>query len=264
MAATAEWVQPRQFASLMPESVVANRLANDSDAQSHAEFHQELDEVTARLQAALDGLYPPLEHLARAQIRDATPLRRAAIVLAAAMGPTPDPVLRERRLLLAAALEMLVIALGIHNLLIAASAAASAGEAEVGLDRAVAGSTILAGDYCFSRAAMFAAQTESPQVVDIFARALKRVSEGQLRAIVGEVTDQNGTERELLEAGAQAGCHLAAQTPSAQQWVLDAAAWAAGSGPRPALELLNAQDFAPHQRARWLAALAWFDSPGAA
>ena len=67
-------------------------------------------------------------------------------------------------------LEMLFVAHSIHGLLLTA--------VREGMDKSVMGSTILAGDYCFSHSAVLATGTESPQVVAIFAQALKTVSEG--------------------------------------------------------------------------------------
>ena len=79
---------------------------------------------------------------------------------------------------------MLHIALNVHRLLVNA-ARTEEGSQKVGakaeLDRAFIGSTILAGDYCFSRAAQMAAQTDHPRVVATFSLALQAVSEGLLR-----------------------------------------------------------------------------------
>lgn len=177
-----------------------------------------LEHIGARLLAALDELFPPLSNLAQAHCRDVQPYLRAAIVLTtwralepAALStdaPTTDAQphrltdVPENALLLGSALEMLSVALSIHRLLLLPSS-------DNTLDKALVGSTILTGDYCFSRAASMAAQTESPYVVELFSRALKQVSEESLRGLFGEVATPHGEDAILATAGVRAMCHLA-------------------------------------------------------
>ncbi len=186
-----------------------------------------LDQVGARLLASLDELFPPLSNLAMAHCRDVQPYTRAAIVLTTWHALAIGEEQRENALILSSALEMLSVALSIHRLLLLPSN-------DNTLDKALVGSTILTGDYCFSRAAFMAAQTESPYVVELFAHALKQVSEESLRGLFGEVANPHGGDRVphgevanlhsedaiLAAAGVRAICHLlAADMPTTEAFL---------------------------------------------
>ncbi len=228
-----------------------------------AAFAREIDDVSRRLDAALGELYPPLSNLARAHVRDAHPLVRGAVILAAGIPdslPSPDAhaLLREQRVLLATALEMLAVALSIHKLLLVAAPDGS-------LDKALVGSTILTGDYCFSRAAALAAQTDSPQVVDCFAQALKNVSEGHLRRLFADggsagrdAAAAPAEDAELMTAGVRAVASLAGLSPDALQVALALAEQVALGSTAAAWTEQNPPAALTHaQAARWQAALAW-------
>jgi geranylgeranyl pyrophosphate synthase len=197
-------------------------------------FEAELQEVQSTLLAATSELTNPLGDLVRAQIRRAQPPICAAVILAVSMpsfmstGTPPHDLsnqatfgnndLRHKRILLAAALEMLHVALNVHRLLVNAALNEQRDGNEASLDRSFIGSTILAGDYCFSRAAQLAAQTENPRVVATFSLALQTVSEGLLREQFS--TDANSTydeTRQLLQSGAEAAAQLVNLSPSKQQ-----------------------------------------------
>ena len=76
-----------------------------------------------------------------------------------------------QRTALAAAIEMLHLAISIH-------AAIPRGELEKSLaNRYMLGVSILVGDYCFSQASILAARTENPAVVAAFANSLAQLSE---------------------------------------------------------------------------------------
>jgi len=166
-------------------------------------------EINRRLRLAIDELFPPLSNVALAHVRDVQPYVRAAIVCTTARQlqnalPTEEAreQLQEQALTLGSALEMLAVALSIHRLLLLPTSGDT-------LDRALVGSTILTGDYCFSRAASMAAQTESPQVVDLFSRALQQVSEASLRGFFGGESALWEEDVLLSEAGVEAICVLA-------------------------------------------------------
>lgn len=168
-------------------------------------FEQELRAVHQELMDAAAPLFSPLDLLVRQRIEQATPYPRAAVVLAAAVGRDTDDgqwkgVLQQQRIHLAAAIEMLYVAHNIHKLLLTA-------DSDI-IDRSTMGSTILAGDYCFSQSAMLAASTDSPEVVAIFAQALKSVSEDNLRHLFDEA-DYNNENEELFVAGIEAAAVLA-------------------------------------------------------
>lgn len=224
-------------------------IMRENDFQ--ASFASELGEVLPRLQAALEDLYSPLGELARAHLRDIQPPVRAAVVLAAGLGEPDSERLREQRILLATALEMLAVALSVHKLLLVAAADNS-------LDKSLVGSTILTGDYCFSRAAVFAAATESPVVVDLFSRALKTVSEGHLRQLLNPDAPPFDETVELTQAGVRAVAHLAALPPQETARALELARRAAAGLLQGAPEL---DALPPSRRVRWQAAADWLAAP---
>lgn len=214
-------------------------------------FLHELDRVTDLLHRSLDDLYEPLGDLARAHLRDCRPHLRAALVLATAMRDGSDDTLPSRRIQLAAALEMLTVALSIHTLLITTRAA------DQNPNRSVVGSTILAGDFCFSRAAQLAAHTESPAVVDTFSQALKTISEGRLRTLVLDDGSAPGDDEFLLEAGVEASAQLADLSEAAASHAHEVVQWLVHAGDRPVPDHSHALDSG--QIARWHAALDWLD-----
>jgi len=190
-----------------------------SQTPVNADFAAELAAVEAALLGAAQELGAPLGELVRAQIRRNTPLLRAALVLTVAAGSPADIELRAKRILLASALEMLHVAMHVHRLLLESTPHfVNNGRNADYQDRTFIGGAILAGDYCFSRAAQMAARTDNPTVVKIFARTLQVISEGQLRRLFDADTVQPLDElRELLQSGAIAAAALAGLDPNATQ-----------------------------------------------
>lgn len=190
-----------------------------STLQSHtaaSELHHELATVQQELQRALADLYAPLADLARNQLQRAQPLTRAALVLAVGMGDPDQATLRQQRLSLATAQEMLFIALSIHKLLLTAQPAQQDEQ-----QKTIMGGIILTGDYCFTRSAILAAQTDQVQVVEIFSQALKTISEGLLRNFFASRTPAGPSQpvenappyderTDLFVSGTQAAAVLAA------------------------------------------------------
>ena len=166
---------------------------------------EELSEVHKRLLTVAADLKPPLSDLVANQIEFAQPPIRAAVALAAGLNALEIDEVYEQRINLGTALELLYIALAIHKNLIGAEGINSQQE----IDKTWVGTIILAGDYCFSRSAEFAARTGEPEVVAIFAKALKDISEGHLRAIHENGLSQYNENVELCVAGCQAAAHLA-------------------------------------------------------
>lgn len=228
------------------------------DSVEGAALVAELREVTACVRDALAELYAPLSDLALATLRATEPPVRALAVLATGVRPDEESHLRARRILLAAALEMLAVALRIHNLLLIAANTAANGSADAHherqeLDRSLAGSTVLTGDYCFSRAAILAAQTDSPTVVDIFSQALKNVSEGRLRASFDPLGSPFSDDLELVRAGVRGAAHMAALSAAQATSALGPAEALATGAPMPPA-LADATNLTAQQRRRWQAA----------
>lgn len=180
--------------------------------EASQQFQEELDLVRSEMIQAVSGLGSPLRELVLRRIEDAAPPYRAALVLAAGYNSTDTETMQ--RIRLGAALEMLHVSLGIHQLLLGASMPASAVDGpDLAEDRSFIGSTILAGDFCFSLAAQMAAATRSPAAVAVFAQALQDASEERLRALhptpqsaplAGQASDERVRDETLLRAGATA------------------------------------------------------------
>jgi len=182
-------------------------------------LESEIEEVQSSLLAATTDLTNPLGELVRAQIKNSQPLIYGALALAVSKPqttPVEDNELYRKRILLASALEMLHIALNVHRLLVNAAIQELQVGGENSLDRSFIGSTILAGDYCFSRAAQMAAKTDHPRVVATFSLALQTVSEELLREQFKPSNVYDET-RQLLNSGAQAAALLVGLSEKQQQ-----------------------------------------------
>lgn len=163
----------------------------------------EIDLVEREVRSALDDLRAPFGQLVQSQLRSSFPLVRAAFVLTAGMSLASPPERAAQRINLGAAIEILRLALAVHTRLLTSA------EDQGSIDRSILGSTVLAGDFCFSRSAGLAAKTGSPVVVDIFAQSLQRVSEGTLRGLFRTEQAVFDVERELCLSGVAAANELA-------------------------------------------------------
>lgn len=138
-------------------------------------------------------------------------LRPALVFLTARLG-TSEP---ERVMSLAAAVETLHAATLVHDDLVD-GALVRRGMPTVNA-RWTSGATVLAGDWLFARAARFAAATGSVEVMDVFARTLGTMTEGELRQLAGRAAIPTREEYEyriyaktaaLFEASAEAAALL--------------------------------------------------------
>ena len=216
-------------------------------------FRAELNQVAEKLEDAVADLPDGLAQFVRSELAENQVL--AGVVLASA-APVRDSVENQyRRVALAAALELLQIALNIHRLLLRPEQTGS-------IDSFLLGGTILAGDYCFSRAAVLAAQTRHPQVVTVFAELLQQVSQANLRrAIAEDGVGRDHTafdEREaLLYSGATAGALLAGLSEEEQEVVVQYAASLGRSRKCDGTKSLGAiagatfDSLPPRQKERW-------------
>ncbi|MFN8495280.1 MAG: hypothetical protein U0350_47220 [Caldilineaceae bacterium] len=219
----------------------------------------ELAAVQQQLINGINELYPPLRDLVRSEFKLALPPQRAAIVLTAGVGDPDSDDLREKRILLAAALEMLYIALHIHHALLTNTPV----NGDKGVDKSLLGSIILAGDYCFSRAAMLAARTNNPEVVMLFSNALKAVSEGKLRQYFSKTSSSFDENQKLLEAGARAAAVLAHLPEPTREALVALVAALAETGISNDSAMQQSAEQLPHtltslQKTRWTAFLKWF------
>lgn len=222
-------------------------------------FQAEVQAVRVHLESAFADLDSALRHFVRKDLAAAEPFPLAVVILSAGLPVRESSDVGQRRVFLAAALEMLRIALSIHEDLVASAAPGRT-------EKSLVGATILVGDYCFSHSAHLAARTDSPYVVEVFSNALKSVSEGRLRALFsreeggGEVP--YGGQEELCRAGAQAATHLADLPPQQSQALMDVAALVGrtldrGESPVGFYDRIAPGKIPDHQQARWRQALAY-------
>lgn len=227
------------------------------------DFLAEMADVRTQVAAATETEHPSLGEFIRHEVdaRSGSPL--AGVVLAAALPAKDDPIQRTARIQLATAMVLLDVALSLHKLLLLQNPDADT------LDKSLVGGTVLAGDYCFSQAAVAAARTDNPQVVAIFSDVLKDLSESHLRNLFGEAEKPLDEFPALFHSGGLAGGVLAGQSADEQQRTADFAASLAGligpaaraasRAPDTDANQLHAalgQQTAAHQHPRWLALLA--------
>lgn len=176
----------------------------------------ELKLVAEKLDGAVADLPDGLAQFVRSELAENQVLAGVVLASAAPVRDTADDT--SRRVALAAALELLQIALNIHRLLLKPEQTGS-------IDSFLLGGTILAGDYCFSRAAVLAAETEHPQVVTVFAELLQQVSQANLRRVISKDGDVRkpasvGEREALFHSGASAGVLLAGLSEEEQEIVV--------------------------------------------
>lgn len=225
-------------------------------------FRSEVLAVRAYLESAFAGLDSALRHFVRKDLAAAEPFPLAVVILSAGLPEQDSADVCQQRIFLAAALEMLRIALSIHEDLVISGAPSQA-------EKSLVGATILVGDYCFSHSASLAARTDSPYVVEIFSNALKAVSEGRLRSLFsdsdlagGQGGEAYGGQEELCVAGARAAVHLADIPPGETKKLIVAAATVGktldlGEDPANLYERIGKESFPPHQQMRWHQALTY-------
>lgn len=219
----------------------------------------ELAQVQQEMTASLRDLHTPFSRLVQSQLHTDAPLLCGAFVLTAGVGVVDTPRLAQQRINLGAAIEVLRLALTVHTQLLGAPASQSH------IDRSLLGSTILAGDFCFSRAAGLAAKTGSPVVVDIFAQALQRVSEGTLRNLFAG--SESGAEcfdveRELCLSGVAAANELAGLAADARLTDQETAGLLLDARSHNVLDSFEFSSallpiHLPQRAARWQALLDW-------
>lgn len=230
------------------------------DTYSRLSFQDELTQIEEHLQAVADDLQTPFRQLVAERIAQGGPPARAAVVLATGIASVDTPKVRDQRIYLGAALELLYVALGIHTQLLGSDLVRNQ------QGRSLLGSTILAGDYCFSRSADLAVRTQSPVVVEIFAQALKRVSEGHLRQLFQREREPFDENADLLYAGVVAAGTLISLGPAAQNAAVELATMVTGFLRHPSIASVVAPEtqlgaLQPRQQARWRELLAWLQPP---
>lgn len=153
--------------------------------------------VRERLQKASQSGYPLVDDFLQEHWHETYP--RAIIVLGTCrLGQTPV----EKRVALAAAIELLHLAATIHD-------GIPRGHLQRDRDtRMMLGMSILIGDYCFSKASALAAETENPAVVASFANALAQLAERRVVTLEESPAMPHMDQAILYAAAAEAGALL--------------------------------------------------------
>lgn len=226
--------------------------------QQSIALSQELAHAEQAMHTALAVLQPPFNQFVDGQLRQMLPLTRAAVVLTGGLPAVDSSEHRRRRIDLAAAQETLYLALRIHMRLLGHNTATDE------QSRSILGSTILAGDFCFSRSAELAVRTGSPAVVEIFAETLKHVSEGHLRLLFAPGSAPYDETETLFDSGAHAAGVLAGLAAPALEAVRaqarGIAAHSMTASAAMGLDKTLTRMLEPVQTARWLALLSWLSS----
>ena len=141
----------------------------------------ELALVEQKLREGVDALFPPLAEGILALLDSGGKRLRPALVLLASRFHPVAPL--EPIVALAASFETLHTATLVHDDLIDGAPVRRGRKTLSATWRAAP--TVLAGDYLFARSAGFTAQTKSVRIMDIFARALMTICDGELRQLFG-------------------------------------------------------------------------------
>lgn len=218
------------------------------------DFLDELAAVKAQVAAATETGHALMGEFIRYEVSARADSPLAGIVLAAALPQADTPAQRSGRVHLATAMVLLDVALALHKLLLLQKPDADT------LDKSLVGGTVLAGDYCFSQAAVAAARTGKPEVVAIFSDLLKDLSEAHLRHLFENGQGALDEFPALFQSGGLAGAVLAGLAEQEQQNIAEFALslsglWGGESrAPRPAPSAITGR-LAAHQQARWQALL---------
>ncbi|MBC8448481.1 MAG: polyprenyl synthetase family protein [Chloroflexi bacterium] len=188
---------------------------------------EELALVEAKLRGVTVGAYAPLAAALQALLDSGGKrLRPTLAILSARFYPSAN---LEAVVAAAAALEMLHTATLVHDDLID-GALLRRGNATLNASWNQ-GSTVLAGDYIFAQAAAFAAETENPRVISLFAQTLMAICDGELRQIFGHLDWEQPEEEyyrrifsktaSLFAASAESGAVLSGAPEMAVQSLRD-------------------------------------------
>ena len=161
-------------------------------------IEQELDFVRAGLDRELASIDGGLRYLLPKSLQFHGDLVCAPVILAIGL---PHPDCRQAlidRCQLAVALELLGIALEVHQLLL---------EPQADL-HSLEQTAILTGDYYFARSAQLVTQMRNPQLLDAFAEVLKQASEQHLARMVESGDPRFETARVLGYHGILCGTCL--------------------------------------------------------
>ena len=199
---------------MLPNKRKLQKISPAAVVESNLEWllGDDLARVRQILQERAQTAYPLVNEV----MADVMPehLTRAMIVLGASrLGHAP----RAHRVALAAAIEMLHMAVSVHEYIPRGEVAITEHQ------RVLMGSAILIGDYCFGQASTLAAATGNPAVVAAFADALAQLSERRVQTLI-ETPHQPHTDDAILYAAAAEVGALLVKLPLPLRYALREAA----------------------------------------
>lgn len=184
---------------MLPDKRTLQKISPAAVVESNLEWllGEDLALVRKVIQDRIHTDYPFVNEV----LSDATPahLPRAIITLGASrLGYAAQ----ESRVALAAAIEMLHMAVTVHEFI-------PRGEVKITEhQRVLMGSAILIGDYCFSQASSLAASTGNPAVVAAFSDALAQLSERRVQTLLETPHQPHADDAILYAAAAEVGALL--------------------------------------------------------
>ena len=199
---------------MLPDKRKLQKISPAAVVESNLEWllGEDLDLVRGLIQERTHTDYPFVDEV----LSDVMPahLPRAIITLGTSrLGHATQ----ENRVALAAAIEMLHMAVSVHEFI-------PRGEVTITEhQRVLMGSAILIGDYCFSQASTLAASTGNPAVVAAFSDALAQLSERRVQTLI-ETPHQPHTDDAILYAAAAEVGALLVKLPKPLRYALREAA----------------------------------------
>jgi len=177
---------------MLPDKRKLEQISPTAVVESNLErlLGDDLALVRKTVWACTETGYPMVDEVLKEAVPDHFP--RAIITLGTSrMGHSEQ----SKRVALAAAIEMLHLAVSVHDYIPRGEVQATE------QNRVLMGTAILIGDYCFGQASILAAKTGKPDVIAAFADALAKLSERRVKTLI-ETPTQPHTDSAILYASA--------------------------------------------------------------
>jgi len=181
-----------RFFIMLPNKRKLEQISPTAVVESNLErlLGDDLALVRKTVWACTETGYPMVDEVLKEAVPDHFP--RAIITLGTSrMGHSEQ----SKRVALAAAIEMLHLAVSVHDYIPRGEVQATE------QNRVLMGTAILIGDYCFGQASILAAKTGKPDVIAAFADALAKLSERRVKTLI-ETPTQPHTDSAILYASA--------------------------------------------------------------